>query len=124
MDSPIGVENVDGSPNGIGTIRHYTYVKVMLDDHPFYILAYVANLAEDKLILGDPWLQEANPIIDWAHKKVHFTRRPYPKLHPSKSAMRLFMFEHNRRYPNDTPLVFCRKPRRRLPSSQNFGERR
>ena len=84
LPSQVTVTNINGTENAAGTIRQITYLKILMDDHPFYIQAYVTNLGPTSLILGDPWLREVNPKIDWARRQITFTRRHLPRYHPAK----------------------------------------
>ena len=85
--NPITVYNVDGTKNQGGTIHEETMLKIMLDDHPFYVKAYVANLGHQKFILGDTWLRDVNPTIDWARRSISFERQILPKRHAAKEAL-------------------------------------
>ena len=72
LPEPIIVRNVDGTENMAGAIRKQTHIKIMMDDHPFYIKAYVTNLRQTPIILRDTWLQDVNPKIDWAWRSLTF----------------------------------------------------
>ena len=65
LETPIVVKNVNGTLNQGGTIQCYTHLKILLNDHPFYVKAFVTNLGAQKFILGDTWLQDVNPRINW-----------------------------------------------------------
>ena len=64
-NGPLGILNVDGSPNQGGPIKYKTMIKVIMGDQPFWIEAMVASLGKDRIILGDTWLRDVNPQIDW-----------------------------------------------------------
>ena len=91
LPEPIIMRNVDGTENMAGAIRKQMHIKIMMDDHPFYIKAYVTNLGQTPIILGDTWLQDVNPKIDWARRSLTFYRQSLPKKHASKEALRNFL---------------------------------
>ena len=62
---PIETLNVDGSKNSGGIVDEHTWLKVILEDQAYWLQFYITNLGSDHLILGDPWLQMANPQINW-----------------------------------------------------------
>ena len=47
FEQEIICRNVDGTDNANGTIRHYTWIKVVMDDQPFYCKFAVTNLGEE-----------------------------------------------------------------------------
>jgi hypothetical protein len=62
---PIETLNVDGLKNSGGIMDKHTWLKVILKDQAYWLQFYIMNLGSDHLILGDPWLQVANPQINW-----------------------------------------------------------
>ena len=66
LDEPIKVKNVDGTPNKKGEVMHFTWVPIRLGDYKESHRFLVSNLGKDHLILGLPWLERVNPIVDWA----------------------------------------------------------
>jgi hypothetical protein len=45
---------------------------IPLGEHHEQWLFYVLQLAEYQMIIGDNWLQEHNPQIDWIHRSLTF----------------------------------------------------
>ena len=62
---PIEMLNVDSLKNSGSIVDEHTWLKVILKDQVYWLQFYITNLGLDHLILGDPWLQVANPQIDW-----------------------------------------------------------
>jgi hypothetical protein len=71
---PIPVYNVDGTPNKRGTIRHYVDLTVNIHGRARKERLLVTGLGKHKIILGFPWLKEANPIIDWRKGTLDWRR--------------------------------------------------
>lgn len=65
LEEPIIVHNVDGTKNKTGLIHHFVNVDTLINDRITNIKMYVTGLGRQKIILGFPWLQDFNPIIDW-----------------------------------------------------------
>src|SRR5882672_10573257 len=91
LDSEIDCRNVDGTPNKDGTLKRYTWIKVMMDNQPLYVKCKVANLGYEQIILGDPWLREHNPQIDWPRRKLKLARKTYQRNAIGKANLRAFM---------------------------------
>ena len=66
VDKPRKLRNADGSPNAIGRITSYVDLLVQTGPKEQAYRFYLANLGDDDMILGYPWLAKANPHIDWA----------------------------------------------------------
>jgi hypothetical protein len=41
-----------------------------MGEKAFWIKAFVTNLGFSRIILGDTWLQEVNPQIDWPRRRI------------------------------------------------------
>ena len=65
LDKPIPAINVDGTLNKKGTIKHYVNLELEIFGQPQTIRLLVTGLGKQKILLGFPWLQKNNPIIDW-----------------------------------------------------------
>ena len=51
---------------------------------------FVSSIGAQPLILGMPWLERVNPLIDWVHKTMeHQSPRSPPTLTPPPSTLRL-----------------------------------
>jgi hypothetical protein len=70
LHQPREVRNIDGTPNQAGSITHYCNLWVRQGSKKVQMGFYVANLGRDRLILGHPWFQNFNPIIDWVHNTL------------------------------------------------------
>ena len=79
--NPILAYNEDGTPNTEGTI-HWTSV-ISFSSKPFsdMVKFMVIRLSCPQVILGMPWLQKCNPIIDWNKFSIDFSPRVERSLH-------------------------------------------
>ena len=75
----ISVRNVDGTPNKRGTISHYARGKLKINEREFETSFLIAGLGDELVILGLPWLQRINPIIDWEKGTFKFQENPQMK---------------------------------------------
>ena len=62
---PIEAKNVDGTPNKHGTITHYVRLPITINQKTKTHQLFVCGLGKQTVILGFPWLQDENLIIDW-----------------------------------------------------------
>jgi len=67
---PREVYLADGKPSTMGPVTHMTKVPMDSSSHRELATLQVANLQNDKVILGMPWLREHNPTIDWNDKRI------------------------------------------------------
>jgi hypothetical protein len=65
MKFPLKAYNVDGTLNKKGTIRQKAKLSFTLGGKKFEETLFATGLGKQKIILGLPWLQENNPLIDW-----------------------------------------------------------
>jgi hypothetical protein len=65
LPKPRKVKNVDGTLNQSGEVTEGVILVVKHNGKPQKHLFYVANIGEDDLILGYPFLEAANPEINW-----------------------------------------------------------
>lgn len=65
LERPIVAYNVDGTQNKKGTIRYKVDLPLEVNGRRFRTELLATGLGRQKLILGFPWLQEQNPIINW-----------------------------------------------------------
>lgn len=68
---PVHVRLADGSIKSQSINREITIV-MKIRDHEETITLDVGNFPKHTVILGMPWLQKHNPIIDWKHLLVTF----------------------------------------------------
>ena len=66
---------MDGTENKKGKIKSYVDLEFKIGGRTFNERFYVTGLGKQKIILGFPWLQKNNPIIDW--KKGELTWKPF-----------------------------------------------
>ena len=76
LDKPLKAYNVDGTENKRGKIRHYVDLKFTMGKRTFTEQLLVTGLGKQKIILGFPWLNEQNPIIDWQNGQIEWRNRP------------------------------------------------
>jgi len=91
LDDAIECWNVDGSPNADGNITWYTWLKVMIGPQPFYIKFNIANLGQERIILGNTWLQENDPHIIWSTRRLIILWKRLHRHHFGKEGLRQFM---------------------------------
>ena len=72
LKKAISVRNVDGTPNKKGTISHYAKGELEVNGRKFPTSFLIAGLGEESVILGLPWLQKINLIIDWKKGTFEF----------------------------------------------------
>jgi hypothetical protein len=72
LKSPIKVRNVDGTYNENGAITERCLRPFRINDRIMTEWFYVTALGDQNLILGLPWLEKHNPIIDWTEKTLEF----------------------------------------------------
>ena len=65
LNKPIPAINVDGTLNKKGTIKHYLNLELEVFRQLQTIKLLVTGLGKQKILLGFPWLQKKNPIINW-----------------------------------------------------------
>ena len=58
--------NVNGTTNENGMIRLMVLLTLQIGDKDEHQTFYVIQCGNEDIILGLPWLREANPSIDWA----------------------------------------------------------
>ena len=64
MNKPQLLYNVDGTENRSGRITHYYDFTVQQGKQESIQCFYIANLGKHQFILGYPWLEQFNPIIN------------------------------------------------------------
>jgi hypothetical protein len=72
LKSLIKVRNVDGTYNESGAITERCLIPFRINDKIMTEWFYVTTLGDQNLILGLPWLEKHNPIIDWTEKTLEF----------------------------------------------------
>ena len=59
------MKNVDNSPNRLGAVTHMVNIQVNYNNRTNIHRFLIADIGEDDLILGYPFLEAADPSIDW-----------------------------------------------------------
>ena len=91
LTHPIIPRNVDGSINQAGKITHFTHVRTKIGKDLYLIRLLVTNIGKHDIILGLPWLQEYNPVIDWKKGTMTMperTRKAYQEHYEEKLSKR------------------------------------
>ena len=96
LSHPIIPQNVDGSINLAGKITHFTHIRTKIGKDPYLVWLLVMNIGKHNIILGLPWLQEYNPVINWKKGTMTMperTRKAYQdhyeeKLHKQNQKIR------------------------------------
>ena len=71
---PLDLKVVDGRPIQSGPVMQYTApIKLTLGQHQEDISLNVTSIPESPVVLGLPWLQMHNPVIDWRSHRITFT---------------------------------------------------
>ena len=65
LDKPIPTINVDRTLNKKGTIKHYINLELEVFGQTQLIQLLITGLGKQKILLGFPWLQKNNPLINW-----------------------------------------------------------
>ena len=80
LPEPIHAKNVDGSYNEAGIIKFITTTFIQIKGIIHQVLFHVINCGNKNIILGTPWLEKVNPMIDWAKRTInipnHMDRTP------------------------------------------------
>ena len=79
--SPIIAYNVDGTSNTKGTIHWISVISFSSGPFSNMVKFMVIHLSHPQIILGMPWLQKWNPIIDWNTFSINFSPRVERSLH-------------------------------------------
>ena len=66
LSKPCIIRNVDGTKNNNGATRSAVLLMIRYNGQDTQQKFYVADLGEDWMILGMPFLAAANPDIDWS----------------------------------------------------------
>ena len=72
LKMPIKVRNVDGTYNENGAITERCLIPFRIKDKTMTEWFYITTIGDQDLILGLPWLEKHNPIINWKEKTLEF----------------------------------------------------
>ena len=76
LTKPIPALNVDGTLNKKETIKHYVNLDLDIFGQTQTISLLITSLGKQKMILGFPWLQKYNPIINWQTRTFEWQHTP------------------------------------------------
>ena len=68
--------NIDGTLNKKRTIKHYVNLDLDIFGQRQTMQLLVTELGKQKMILGFPWLQKHNPIINWQTRTFKWQHIP------------------------------------------------
>ncbi len=72
--TPVPVEVIDGRTIASGAITHKTtLLEICIDKHTEKIVLNIISTPHHPIILGLPWLEAHNPIIDWQSRTLTFS---------------------------------------------------
>src|SRR5258708_31820684 len=71
LDKPRQVRNVDGTSNQLGKVTKEAKFQVFHESHCQMHRFLISDIVEDDIILGYPFFEAANLMIDWPTGKVH-----------------------------------------------------
>lgn len=99
LAKPIAVFNADGTTNEHGTINHRVEIKILIAGRWNTVDLLITGLGKHNMILGFPWLQKHNPIIDWQKGTINWT--------PNRRTRRKWHFKRKEELPNDDLDLFA-----------------
>ena len=76
LTKPIPALNVDRTLNKKGTIKHYVNLDLDIFGQKQSMCLLVTGLGKQKIVLGFPWLQKHNPIINWQNGTFEWQHTP------------------------------------------------
>ncbi len=71
LEKPRQVQNIDGTNNQLGEVTKEAKFQIFHENHCQNHHFLIADIGEDDIILGYPFFEAANPMIDWPTGKVH-----------------------------------------------------
>jgi hypothetical protein len=71
LDWPWKVWNIDGTDNRLGEVMKEVWMRIHHEDHDETHRLLIADIREDDIILGYPFFEAANPLIDWPMGRMH-----------------------------------------------------
>src|SRR5258708_16884851 len=69
---PVKVWNVDGTANANGEIKEKCLITIDCQGKEMTNWFYITALGDQNFILGLPWLEKYNPVIEWREKTLEF----------------------------------------------------
>ena len=82
LKDPLRVSNIDGTTNSAGLLTHFVRMNITVGAHTSEIDMLVTNIGPKALILGLPWLEKVNPLINWKKREMEIPSDPdqFPTL--------------------------------------------
>ncbi len=71
LHKPRRVQNVDGTSNRLGEVTKEVEFQLFHESHCQTHHFLIADIGEDDIILGYPFFEATNPMIDWSTGKAH-----------------------------------------------------
>src|SRR5258707_13617007 len=68
----VKVWNIDGTANANGEIKEKCLITIDCQGKEMTNWFYVTALGDQNFILGLPWLEKYNPVIEWREKTLEF----------------------------------------------------
>ena len=87
-------QNMDGSANQGGVIHQKVTLHLQIAKTKEKREFLVVNCGQENLILGLPWLQEVNPLIDWTTGEVTISSIPRTPQHDSPATITQWYLIH------------------------------
>ena len=75
LENPLVVYNINGTLNKMGTIRKYVNLPMIINGRKTTERLLITGLGKLRIILGFPWLNKQNPVIDWKLGMVSFPEK-------------------------------------------------
>ena len=91
---PLKAQNMDGSANQGGIIHHKVILYLCIAKTEEKREFLVVNCGQKNLILGLPWLQEINPLINWTTGEVTISSITRIPQHNSPAAITQWYLIH------------------------------
>jgi aspartyl protease len=73
LHHPRTVRNVDGTDNKLGKVMDEVRLSIRHENYDEEHRFLVADIGEDDIILGYPFFEAANPLIDWPTGRMRGT---------------------------------------------------
>ena len=73
---PIAIYNADGTINKEGSVRGFVRLRMQIGDHAEILELAITRIKSNPIFLGYEWLQEHNPLIDWAADTIKLDQCP------------------------------------------------
>ena len=87
LSQALKAQNMDESANQGGIIHHKVTLHLWIAETEEKRVFLVVKCGQENLILGLPWLQEVNPLIDWTTGEVTISFTPRTPWHDSPAAI-------------------------------------